>query len=230
MILKYFPKKNSKGAPLCASPNMYSKASLTVEASMALPLFIFMCMYFLYLFIGVSNQLKTRVDLYSAVSEMAVLGFAEDSDAEKYAELTVPVYNDIPVYTFGNQSFLVIENFKMRKWTGYDPNETSASDAEEMVYIAKEGTVYHRDRGCSYLNPSIRTVSRASLKNKRNSSGHIYYECRSCKPGKYKGDNVYITTYGESYHCSLGCEGLKRTIYCVPISEALGRRACSKCG
>ena len=98
---------------------------------------------------------------------------------------------------------------------------------EEYVYVTETGTVYHRDRECSYLRLSIKETSKDSLKKLRNSSGHKYYPCEKC--GKRAGSTVYITSDGTCYHGSLSCSGLKRTVRCIPLSEVGGRGPCSRC-
>ena len=40
---------------------------------------------------------------------------------------------------------------------------------------------------------------------------------------------VYLTEYGDRYHCSPDCSGLTRNVKLVPLSEAGGMRQCSKC-
>lgn len=116
-------------------------------------------------------------------------------------------------------------------WTGYVPGAgTDGEESEDIyVYITETGSVYHRNRGCSYLNPSIRAVSAGALENMRNKSGGIYYACPLCSGTKTEG-SCYITDYGTNYHTSITCSGLKRTIYEVKLSETGGRGACSKCG
>ncbi len=207
----------------------YNKGSFTVEAALSLPVFLLACVVILYFFIAMRDQMETRVGVFESARILATAAYAEDSGSGKYITLSAPAYTDIPVRFFGRRKIIALENVRLRKWTGYDPTETS-SDDEEMVYITETGTVYHRDRECSYLNPSIKTVAYEALSYLRNSSGHIYYACRSCVVSKTGAGSVYITTYGESYHRDINCEGLKRTIYCVPISEVGGRGPCSKCG
>ena len=114
-------------------------------------------------------------------------------------------------------------------WNGYDvENKQTTEDGEEYVFITQNGTVYHRNRNCTYLNPSIKAVLYENLKEERNENGAIYYACEKC--GNTKKSVVYITDQGTRYHTSLECSGLKRTIYSIPISEVGGRSPCSKCG
>ena len=117
-------------------------------------------------------------------------------------------------------------------WTGYQIAGTQGQQAsgqqEEQVYIARTGTVYHRDPSCTYLNPSERTVERNALATLRNDSGGKYYPCEVCGGGT--GSSVVITTYGNRYHSNPNCSALARTYRAVPLSEATAYRPCSKCG
>lgn len=116
-------------------------------------------------------------------------------------------------------------------WTGYKLG--GENDREEQgdvyVYITETGTVYHRNRECSYLNPSIQRVPVSGVGELRNRSGAKYYACPFCDDKKSDID-CYITDYGTNYHTSIACSGLKRTVYTVKLSEVGGRGACSKCG
>lgn len=119
------------------------------------------------------------------------------------------------------------EEFRMKAWTGYVKKELE-DEAETTVYITATGTVYHRDYQCTYLHPSIQTVSQESVGSLRNDAGGKYHPCEICGGSAIGG--VYITGTGTRYHTSVGCSGLKRTIYAISLSEAAGRGECSKCG
>jgi len=114
-------------------------------------------------------------------------------------------------------------------WNGYNVEKQGNLEEEEIyVFITKSGTVYHRNRNCTYLNPSIEAVYFEDVKDKRNAGGAIYYACERC--GSKSGTVVYITEQGNRYHSSLECSGLKRTVYTIKLSETGGRSPCSKCG
>lgn len=127
-------------------------------------------------------------------------------------------------------SFSVSQCYYGRAWTGYDVENGISDFTEEdpMVYVTKTGTVYHTNRDCTYLNPSIEAVSMTDIGSSRNGSGGKYYACEICGSTKTEGC-VYITNQGNSYHCTMSCSGLKRTIYTIPLSQTNGRGRCSKC-
>lgn len=135
----------------------------------------------------------------------------------------------LPIGFFGLQTFPISQSVYVRKWVGYH-EDVGGADSEEIVYVTKYGTVYHRSRECSYLNPSVESVTEEEITSRRNKSGHKYYACDSCVEKDRAGGLCYITDYGESYHTRLNCSGLKRGIYMVRISEVDGRAACGKCG
>lgn len=117
-------------------------------------------------------------------------------------------------------------------WTGYGipgtQSQQTQGQTEASVYIAKTGTVYHKNASCTYLNPSARTVDRSAVSAMRNDSGGKYYPCEVCGGGS--GGSVVVTTYGDRYHANPNCSALARTFKAVPLSQAAGYRPCSKCG
>ena len=100
-------------------------------------------------------------------------------------------------------------------------------EEDETVYVTETGLVYHKDYHCTYLDLSIRMVQGKEISGLRNESGGRYYACEHC--GGKGGGSAYITDYGDRYHSSLSCSSLKRTVYAVPLSEVIGKGACSKC-
>ncbi len=255
------------------------RASMTVEASLALPIFFMALFTVLYLFQVCLLQQQIRCAMYEAAQEQALTahvtedggGISELSsfgldtalgelsvqsalndegildlvvggragvictqiDGDKnYVNLQSTCTLKLPLAFCNIGVYVMRDEVHVRKWTGYDPAGSSSCEGdEEMVYITASGVAYHKDRECSYLNPSIKKTSVSAAKESRNSSGHKYYACPLCAKGEILGD-VYITTYGENYHTSVNCSGLKRTISCVTLSEAkeAGKHPCSKCG
>ena len=94
---------------------------------------------------------------------------------------------------------------------------------------AENGMVYHRDLGCPYLELSIKGVGADAVTTVRNQNGEKYTACERCVKGNGTG-LLFVTEYGNKYHGSLTCSGLKRTIQAVSIHEVAGKGVCSKCG
>lgn len=109
-------------------------------------------------------------------------------------------------------------------------SSSQSSGDNELVYVTETGIVYHRNYQCTYLEPSVRSVAKTQLGELRNSSGGIYHLCERCGWMPGNDGNCYVTDYGDCYHTSLSCSGLKRKVYTVPLSEVKGKGACSKCG
>lgn len=131
----------------------------------------------------------------------------------------------------GFDGFAMSQRYYGKAWTGYDVTQYVSDTTQEdpMVYITETGTVYHVDRNCTYLNPSVESVSVDAVGGMRNQAGGKYYPCGICGGSSAQGQ-VYITRQGSSYHSQINCSGLKRTIYTVPLSQVGGRGRCSKCG
>ena len=141
-------------------------------------------------------------------------------------ELSASYQVRLPIPIFGIKPVKYRVKMKIKTWTGYEKSGFGTSE-DETVYVTATGMVYHRDYHCIYLDLSIHMVSKEELEGLRNDSGGKYYPCEHCGGG---WGGVYITDSGDRYHGSLSCSALKRTVYAVPLSEAAGKGACSKCG
>ena len=160
-------------------------------------------------------------------------GFRVSGKAEDNGVISIDCsYQIHPLFVSLTPVSKEIENhYYGHAWTGYVLGEggNEEGETEAYVYITETGTVYHKNRGCSYLNPGIRSVQTGELESARNKGGAVYYACPLCED--MAGSEIrYITDYGTSYHASVICSGLKRTIYEVRLNETGGRSACSKCG
>ena len=111
-----------------------------------------------------------------------------------------------------------------------NPDE-DGEDEKKVVYVAENGTVYHRISDCTYLKPRIERIGKEEVSARRNASGAKYYACEVCG-AETSGSSVYITRYGTRYHTTISCRELLRTFTEMTEEEALakGLHACSKCG
>ncbi len=144
-------------------------------------------------------------------------------------EMNIKVEYDImvPIPVIGSPSASLEEKFTISSWNGRN-NEQMGDENREIVYMTENGSVYHEDYNCSYLRLSLRYVPYEELGSIRNESGGRYHACEKCVIGSAM-TGVYITENGNKYHNTLGCSGLKRTIYAVKRSETGGVGGCSRC-
>lgn len=142
----------------------------------------------------------------------------------------IAVYQVTPFsMIMGYDARCLYNRVRTRAWTGYDNTYAASGEAntQELVYITPEGSVYHKSRSCSYLRLSITAVDKSTLETMRSRDGEIYYSCEVC--GTDCGSTVFVTNYGNRYHSTLQCSSIKRTVLIVPLCDANGRGACSKC-
>ena len=143
------------------------------------------------------------------------------------AELSAVYRVRIPLPIFQIPLLEYEQTMRIKGWTGYEKTGFG-SEGDETVYVTETGLVYHTDYHCSHLELSIRMVNRSEVGEMRNESGGKYHACERC--GRSGAGGVYITDTGDRYHGTLSCSGLKRTVYAVPVSEVIGKGACSRCG
>lgn len=159
----------------------------------------------------------------------AGISLLQSDFSEDYVQLKAVYKMKLPVTLFGNIHYQIVQEAKCRKWTGFTPAEHT-DENDTWLYYTEHGTVYHASRSCTHLDLSIRGITYAQAGSSRNKSGGKYYKCEKCEDTASGSSMVYITDYGNRYHNSLTCSGLKRSIYMIRKSKATDKRMCSKCG
>ncbi len=117
---------------------------------------------------------------------------------------------------------------RYKAWNGWHGGADDR-EKEEMVYVAENGVVYHRNPSCTHLALSITSVDIHNISTCRNESGGKYHACEFCGRFANSDGTVYIARDGDCYHSRRDCSGLKRTVEKIPISQVGGRRPCSRC-
>ncbi|MCR5451713.1 MAG: hypothetical protein K6F00_03685, partial [Lachnospiraceae bacterium] len=180
--------------------------------------------------IAVSDLLiaKNKVPTNYIFGSYLGLDYSDTTVTDKEIDITVKYNIPVPVGRgiWGIKYWKMFSRSKSNRWVGYDPKEDQ-SDNDRYVYITEHGKAYHNSVSCSYLSPSIKAAYPGDINFLRNNDRKIYYKCKLC--GKESGI-LYYTDYGTSYHSSLTCPGLKRTVFRKKFSEIEGKyRPCIKC-
>nr|WP_308624933.1 pilus assembly protein [uncultured Eisenbergiella sp.] len=202
--------------------------SMTVEASLAVPLFLFFMVNILSMNLFFHTFAQNLETLHQQGRQLSMLAYTTGAPDEMI-QLVRParVKPVVPILSYPGTT--IVSCCYMRAWTGYDvERKTEAEEQEEIVYITENGTVYHRERNCTHLTFSVELAGRDEVGQLRNESGGKYYPCEKC--GGDGSSFVYVTGEGSRYHNTITCSGLKRTVISIPLSEAGGRPPCSRCG
>lgn len=132
---------------------------------------------------------------------------------------------------FGIADYELLNRIRLHPWTGYSYEDIKdKDDSDRIVYITETGTVYHLTKSCSYLDLSISQSSMNTIAELTNASGSHYHPCEKCYKNSSNSELIFITTFGDAYHSSLSCSGLKRTIIAISIKDVGDKKACSRCG
>ena len=216
-------------------PGFSGRGSLSIEAALILPLFLFAALSLLSVMQMLTKYMDTQLKLYETARCAAVYGYAAaqgDLQTGDWIRLDL-VY---PARGRGGRfarTVLLENHVNVHVFNGYSGDDPAAiKQREEYVYITKDSEVYHRRRDCRHLKVSIRAVSGSRVSGERNTEGGRFYRCRYCSrgiPADY-GGTVYVTDYGRLYHTRINCPDLKRTVSVIPLSQAGGRRPCKDCG
>lgn len=126
-------------------------------------------------------------------------------------------------------SFRMANRYYGHIWNGYRLPGEGGGNAGQVVFVSENGAVYHRDRNCTHLLLSVRQVSAKELEEERNLYGGRYRACARCR-GEDACALFYIAEWGDCYHFSRECPGIKRTVYSISLADAARYRPCGRCG
>lgn len=214
---------------------IFKKASLTVEASVILPLFLLG----MVTLTGLMDLCRVQTEQSAKLSQRAkTLSMYAYTAQEYFPNNMVDLYQtydyELPVTLFPMPSIKLALRARVHTWTGRsetggsgNPGQTGSGN--ELVYVTENGEVYHTSSSCTYLDLSVYSVQESELSGLRNEYGSRYHSCEKCGSGSYSGDTYYVTEKGEKYHCSASCSGLTRNVKLVPLSDVEGVHICSRC-
>lgn len=235
------------------------QGSLSIEAALALPLFVFAMVCVLYLFEIMATQTVIKSALHSAAKEIATQVSVMDFLVEERVEQKM-------IESIGEEalerSLLVggrdgLDCSKTRRYgrstlmdvcVSYQLKipvlvfEIPAISKEELIRVkgwtgyegagflhSLEETVYITQTGMVYHKDAHCTYLELSIRSVERESAKAVYEACSRCRWREEEEMVYVTDTGEHYHTTLECAALKRVVYAVKLSEVYGRGGCSRC-
>ena len=214
------------------TPSEY-QASMCLEATLSFSFFLIFFINILSIIFLFTTYTKDLAALQQQGKQAAAYAYITEGTLGCNEDLIRLYINEVVDSPF---SILKTPQCKLRvqcvvkPWTGYDVVGGKYREEEDtIVYMTEYGSVYHKNRACTHLSLSIQAVASAVVPIIRNESGECYDMCEYC------GENgmvtvVFITSYGNKYHTTTKCQGLKRTVRAIPLSKVKGVNPCQKCG
>lgn len=175
---------------------------------------------------------RTKMTAYLSAMPLSLsLAESDMSGENEEIKITATYYMRVPFVGFLNLRCRFRQTVHTRAFVGVD--DRSIQNKEECnVYIAPTGSVYHKNKDCTYLKLTISEYLYEDVAALRNTSGEKYKPCEVCCSNHIvqKNELVVITNYGDRYHITRGCSGIKRSISEISIKDVGNRSPCSKCG
>lgn len=177
------------------------------------------------------GKIRSRIDTGKAgqmsLSDSEILEDGETIDLILHYQMYLP----FPVFRMKGVPMTV--RSCRRAWIGRaggNGKENTGQDAsDELVYIGKSSTRYHRNRECHYIYNDITVTPFDTVTEIRNSEGKKYRPCARCGDFARPGGSVYIMPGGESYHSDRSCSSISAYVRAVPLSEVEYLGPCSYC-
>ena len=169
---------------------------------------------------------SSAVDSDCIYGGRAGIVLAASEDENETVKISAVYRMKIEIPFVGKYSFPKKLVARQRIFSGYVESGGVGDDtsAGGTVYVTEHGSVYHTSLSCSHicLRISGGNVERILTEKK-------YQACDKCIDKGEMPSALYVTKYGDKYHSSLGCSGLKRTVKTISREEAEGMKMCSRC-
>jgi hypothetical protein len=184
---------------------------------------------------GILFYVRKRVEGRVEFERLESISFARSSvlgDGET-VDLIMDYRVKIPFSVFGLSSIPMTARCCRRAWIGQEGGSNGKTgqtgQEDELVYIGKASTKYHRQRTCHYLYNDIAEIPLKEVENARNLSGGNFKPCSRCGGFAKENGSVYIMPSGERYHSDRNCSSIMAYVEAVPLSEVRHLGACSRC-
>ncbi len=180
---------------------------------------------------GILLYVRKRVGGRAGVERLESVSFVRSSvltDGETI-DLIMDYRIRIPFSVFGLSSIPMTARSCRRAWIGQEGSSRKNGREDELVYIGKASTRYHRQRTCHYLYNDIEQISFKEVKTVRNLSGGKYKPCSRCGGFAEESGSVYIMPSGERYHSDRNCTSIMAYVEAVPLSQVRHLGPCSYC-
>lgn len=231
--------------------------SLTVEAALVFPLFLFAIVGIMAFFRILQFQQMTAGALAVAGSKLSLAADENtDSTALAIVEFWHALPEDLPIsWLIGGHAGIGWSGSSLEgEYVDLQINYLcklpiqifgiKSIPVSQRVYMKKwtgyhgisgEDTtdrwVYITPNGSVYHDSLECTHLRLSIHavDKRSVLGGRYSPCELCGRQRGTATCYYVTDEGNRYHTRLSCSGLKRTVYMVKISQVGDKKPCSRC-
>ncbi len=204
------------------------RASLTVEATLVLPVFLLAVFELIGMFQVYRKYDRDMTALYENAKSAAVWEYASEEILDLSTDVVdLVIMKPIPMkLSLTGRSPIICERARVKTWNGYSGSETQ----EKYVYVTENREAYHLTPHCSYLEIEVIEIRRSEAELGELADGKKVYPCAFCvNPGASSG-KYYTTATEERYHCDIGCSSLKRVIYMVSPDSVSDLHPCVRCG
>lgn len=184
----------------------------------------------IYAQLRVQDHVDTRQVIFMNALQSSVL---EDGEM---LDLVLNYQIQMPFPVLGLEHISRTARSRRIAWIGREGHDGTAgggengTDEDEIVYVGRNSTRYHRSRSCHYLVNNLSPVAFSEIEGLRNKSGGKYYACKVCGDGAAAGSTVYIMPEGSSYHRTKNCSAIVSYVRAVKLREVAHLGPCSYCG
>ena len=150
------------------------EGSLTVEASLVVPLFILCIVTLIGIVVWFQKAEVIQLRLSETARIVSIGGYIKDKNVDAQNEnddivLKMPYVMSSTIMIPRVLKPILMQQCVTRKFIGVDKLEDG--DEDEIVYMTPNGGVAHKSSGCTYIKRSIISVEGNSIGSRRNTSG-----------------------------------------------------------
>lgn len=150
---------------------------------------------------------------------------ASVDEEQETVEVAASYRLKIEIPFINHVAFFRKASVKQRIYSGYvEHGGEKNTEDNGVVYVTENGSVYHTSLSCTHISLHISGSDMKKMLIQKK-----LHPCDKCIREGEPLSSVYITKYGDKYHSTLHCSGLKRTVRAIPKEEAKGMKMCSRC-